>query len=214
MGSNEERDARGERASTRTGPGATDGRVMRGARNRSYIMDAIFELVQEGVLAPTAEQVAQRAGVGTRTVFRHYDDMESLFAEMHSRLEREVRPLLGGPLIEGPVEERVRQLVARRARIFERITPFRRAANVQRVRSPLFQQGSAELDRELREQLGEVLRWDERGAGGGLDDDLFEALDALISFEAWDRLRGAQRLGRDRSQRVIEQAVLALLRSK
>ena len=128
---------------------STDGRVRRGARNRSYIMDAIFELVQEGVLLPTAEQVAQRAGVGTRTVFRHYDDMESLFQEMQKRLEREVRPLLAGPAIEGPLEERVRQLVARRVRIFERITPFRHAENVHRVRSPLFQESNERMSQGL-----------------------------------------------------------------
>lgn len=206
MGSKDGRNGKGERGARE----AVDGRVMRGARNRSYIMDAIFELVQEGVLAPTAEQVAQRAGVGTRTVFRHYDDMESLFAEMQSRLEREVRPLLEGPAIEGPIEERVRQLVARRARIFERIAPFRRAAGVQRVRSPLFQETSAELDRELREQLRRVLEHD----GARLDDDPLEALDAAGSFETWDRLRRAQRLGRDRAQRAVEQTLLALLRSK
>lgn len=191
-------------------PEASDGRVRRGARNRTYIMDAIFELVQEGVLLPTAEQVAQRAGVGTRTVFRHYDDMESLFAEMQSRLEREVRPLLEGPPIEGPLEERVRQLVARRARIFERITPFRRSANVQRIRSPLFQEGNAELDREMRAQLRSVLA----GALEPLDEDGLELLDMSASFEAWDRLRSAQRLGRDRAQRILERAILALLRSK
>ena len=189
---------------------STDGRVRRGARNRSYIMDAIFELVQEGVMLPTAEQVAQRAGVGTRTVFRHYDDMESLFAEMHARLEREVRPLLQGPDIEGPVEERVRQLVARRARVFERITPFRRAANVQRVRPPLFQEADAALDRELRSELSRVLAV-EVAVG---DEALLEALDLVASFEAWDRLRGPQRLGRDRAQRIVEQAILACLRSK
>jgi AcrR family transcriptional regulator len=189
---------------------SSDGRVRRGARNRTFIMDAIFELVQEGVLQPTAEQVAQRAGVGTRTVFRHYDDMESLFGEMQSRLEREVRPLLAGPPIEGPVEERVRQLVARRARIFERITPFRRSANVQPVRSRLFQDGTAELDREMRQQLRDVLTGELRAS----DDDPTEALDMIASFEAWDRLRSSQRLGRERAQRVVEQAVLAVLRSK
>ncbi len=198
------------RVPERKAANANDGRVRRGARNRAYIMDAIFELVREGVPLPTAEQVAQRAGVGTRTVFRHYDDMESLFVEMQSRLEGEVRPLLEGPAIEGPIEERVRQLVARRARIFERIAPFRRSANVQRIRSPLFQEGDAELDRELRVQLREVLA----AEIPSLDEDAREALEMATSFEAWDRLRNAQRLGRERAQRVIEGAILAMLRSK
>jgi hypothetical protein len=137
--------------------------------------------------------------------------MESLFVEMNSRLEREVRPVLEGPAIVGPVEERVRQLVARRARIFERIGPFRRAANAQRVRSTLFQERSAELDREMRAQLRQVLG---NELADRADDECFELLDLLTSFEAWDRLRNGQRLGRDRAQRVVEQGVLAALRSK
>ena len=45
-------------------PEAVDGRVMRGARNRAFIMDAIFELVQEGEIFPTAERVARQAVLG------------------------------------------------------------------------------------------------------------------------------------------------------
>jgi AcrR family transcriptional regulator len=51
--------------------------VQRGARNRAAIVAALLELVGEGELEPTAEQVAERACVGTRTVFRHFADMES-----------------------------------------------------------------------------------------------------------------------------------------
>ena len=43
------------------------------------------------------------------------------------------------------------------------------------------------------------------------DDDRLEALDLFTSFEAWNRLRVDQRLGRDRTQQVIEATALALL---
>ena len=33
----------------------------------------------------------------------------------------------------------------------------------------------------------------------------------MTSFEAWDRLRTEQRLGRERAQAAVERAVLALL---
>ena len=49
-------------------------------------IDALQELVHEGVLVPTAQTVAERAGVGIRTVFRHFDDMETLFATMDLQL--------------------------------------------------------------------------------------------------------------------------------
>lgn len=184
-----------------------DGRVMRGARNRSYIMDAIFELVQEGELTPTAEQVARRAGVGTRTVFRHFDDMESLFTEMSARLEREVRPIIDGPPIEGDFEERLEALIARRARIFERIAPFRRAGSRFRGRSKQIEEGPAEFDRIMRSQLLAVLAPEVASHS----EEGIEALDMLTSFEAWERLRGSQHLGRERAQRVIEEAVRAAL---
>ena len=71
-----------------------DGRVLRGEKSRESIVDALFELVGEGVLAPTAQQVAERAGVGLRSVFRHFSDMERLFAAMDARLGAEVIPLL------------------------------------------------------------------------------------------------------------------------
>ena len=48
---------------------ALDGRVRRGARNRQTIVDALLDLVGSGILRPTAQQVADRAGVGIRTVF-------------------------------------------------------------------------------------------------------------------------------------------------
>ena len=48
---------------------SSDGRLRRGERSREAIVAALFELVGEGVLQPTAQQVAERAGVGIRSVF-------------------------------------------------------------------------------------------------------------------------------------------------
>ena len=55
-----------------------DGRRLRSERSRQAIIDAMLKLVEEGVLVPTAQQVSERAGVGIRSVFRHFSDMESL----------------------------------------------------------------------------------------------------------------------------------------
>jgi len=34
--------------------------------------------------------VTKRAGVGTRTLFRHFEDMDALFADMNGRVAQEV----------------------------------------------------------------------------------------------------------------------------
>lgn len=197
-----------EREEGRAGPEeAADGRVRRGAENRGRILDAVYELVREGHLLPTAEQVAQRAGVGERTVFRHFEDMETLHAELNARLRREVQPILDEPPIAGARGERVRALVSRRARLFETIAPFHRSAALQRHRSAFLRRAHAETCRVLREDLARAFAPELAGD----DAWLLEALDQAASLEAWDRLRSEQKLSRDRAARVLEGALAALL---
>jgi len=188
-------------------PNTRDGRVLRGARNREVIVDAMLELIRSGELRPTAEQVAKQAGVGTRTVFRHFDDMESLYAEMDRRVTAENLPLLEEPQRRGSRSERVARMVRGRARLFERIAPFKRAGSLQRPRSTFLQEKHAEMARRLRADVAAFLA-PELDAG---PESLLDAVDLLTSYEAWDRLRTEQRLGRDRACRIVEQSLHALL---
>ena len=183
-----------------------DGRVQRGARNRGRIIDALLELVASGDPLPTAEQVARRAGVGERTVFRHFADMETLFAEVSARIEREVRPLLEEQRITGSLEQRIRAVVERRARLYEKIAPFYRSGMISRHSSEFLQRQHARMNRTLREQLARALEPDLEGARA----DLLEALDLLTCFESWDRLRTDQRLSRGRAAQIVEATALSL----
>src|SRR5215467_14279241 len=115
---------------------ASDGRVRRGQRSGQAIVEALVGLVGDGILEPTAHQVAARAGVGIRTVFRRFSDMERLFVEMSTKVQGEVLPLLVDGAPSGDVVARVRALVARRALFFERIARYKRAATLRRPRSP------------------------------------------------------------------------------
>jgi AcrR family transcriptional regulator len=185
----------------------TDGRVLRSERSRELIAGALYELVGEGHLEPTAQQVAERAGVGIRTVFRLFSDMEALYATMNARLLVEVRPMLrGGPPEGADRDERATSLVADRAALFERVAPYMRSTNLHRGRSSFLAEEHRKIVRQLRARL---LRWlpelDEAPA------DLVEALDQATSFEAWDRLRSDQRLGRSRAGAAMERAVSALV---
>lgn len=184
---------------------ALDGRVQRGERSRARILEAVFELIGEGTPRPTARQVADRAGVGTRTVFRHFEDMEALYAEIDARTLELARPLLEpGEPARGALSERARAFVARRAALYERVAPFMRSAAVQRWRSSFLSKRHAEMVRHLRRDLLAALP--ELEATGHL-----EAAEALSSFETWDRLRRDQRLGRERAEEKLTAALLAWL---
>lgn len=182
-----------------------DGRVRRAQRSDESIVSALFALVGEGNLDPTAQQVAERAGVGIRTVFRRFSDMEGLFTGMDSRLQREAVPMLIGSEPRGTLAERSRDLVAQRVAFFERIAPYKRAGNLKRWRSPFLKGRHALLVRTLRQELR---RWlPEIGAAPAA---VVDALELATSFEAWDRLRTEQGLSVARAKSTIEQIVLSL----
>lgn len=184
-----------------------DGRVQRGARNRERIVDALLELVRAGELRPTAEQVADRAGVGTRTVFRHFDDMESLYAEMNEAIQSEGRQIVDASFdASGSLSERIDLVVERRAAVFEYITPFKRAAALQLWRSGFLREQHNRMNRGLRKQLLEALP--ELAAQGEAAQD---AAELATSFESWNRLRGDQRLGHERAAAAVRAVLHRLL---
>ena len=78
------------------------------------------------------QEVAARAGVAMRSVFRHFSDMEGLFAAVDARLRLEALPLLHEPDPTKTRRRRLRGLVRQRTRVFERIASLqarrRRAA--------------------------------------------------------------------------------------
>lgn len=188
-------------------PPAADGRTRRSERSRLAMADAVYELVGEGVLRPTAHQVAERAGVGIRTVFRHFSEVDALLGEVAQRVRAELEPVLRQAPPVGSLEQRGRELVRRRAAFYERMAPYSRSGNIQRWRSPYLQGEHAETVRALRETLETAIP--EVAAAA---PDLRAALEMAASFEAWDRLRSDQRLGPARTQAAIERTVLALLR--
>jgi hypothetical protein len=113
----------------------------------------------------------------------------------------------------GKLEADVRALIARRARVFEYITPFRRAGRLVSHQSAFLREeqlAGAKLFRAAIEaNLGPHL--DVLGASQRAD--MLETLDVLLSFEAWDRLRDQQNLSSKRACEVLVNATLQLVSS-
>src|SRR5437763_16806409 len=112
-----------------------DGRRARSQESRARIVRAMLDRVEAGDVSPSAEQVAARAGVGLRTVFRHFKDMDSLYHEMSLVIETELRSSFDGPFTAPDWRGRLVELAYRRAAIFERIAPFIRASDANRHNS-------------------------------------------------------------------------------
>lgn len=168
----------------KTPKGTVDGRRVRGEDNRRRIVDALLKLVASGSITPSAEEVAKQAGVGLRTVFRHFADMESLYREISERMTLEILPIAQRPFRSDDWRERLEELVDRRAQVFERLLPFKMAGDAHRHGSPFLTSEQSAIVKTLREAL--------RNAIGpkAIDEKLrFEALELVMSFESWRRLR-------------------------
>ena len=134
-----------------------DGRRLRSAASRRRIVEAMRDLIREGTLSPRAEEVAARANVGLRSVFRHFDDMESLYREIGDLIVADVTPMLELPPPSGTADEILAEMIARRTKLFERIMPFRVAADIHSHRSPYLMQERRIMNESLREIMRSAL---------------------------------------------------------
>ena len=166
-----------------------DGRRARGADNRRKIVDALLRLVEAGDASPSAERVAAEAGVGLRTVFRHFSDMDSLYASISARVTAEIRPLIDRPFAASDWKGRLDELIERRVEMFERLLPFKIAGDGHRLGSVFLTEEHKDIVQLQAKALRQVLP--EKVSA---DKARFAALDLLLSFDAWKRLRHDQRL--------------------
>ena len=183
-----------------------DGRKRRSQSSQRRIVAALLELVGEGHVTPSAEQVAERAGVGLRSVFRHFKDMDSLYREMSGSIAATLEDAVRQPFAAADWRGQALELIDRRAATFEKLGPYLRASQVHRHRSAFLRAGHARFVQVLREFLLDRLPADEN-----LAPDMVEAIDMMLSFEAWQRLRHDQGLDVSRAKRVLKASVGVIL---
>lgn len=189
----------------------TDGRRARAERNRDAVVEAILDLLREGDPEPTAEAIAARSGVSVRSVFRHFDDIESLYAAAVDRHSERIAPLFEPPAAEGSLDVRIAALVARRSRLYEEMTPVRRAGERLRDTSPVIAERLDFARRVLRRQLEVLFAPELDPVTQGTRREILDALELASSWRAWDLLRTQQRCSVARARAVVTRTVSALL---
>jgi AcrR family transcriptional regulator len=187
----------------------TDGRRERGADNRRKIVTALLTLVEGGNVDPNAEQVAREAGVGLRTVFRHFADMDSLHASISALMTAEIQPIIEQPFAAADWRGRLDELIDRRAQIFERLLPFKIAGDAHRHRSRFLTSEHKALVKMQTQALRGVLP-----AKIADDKVRLAALDLVLSFDAWKRLRNDQGVTARDARSALRLAAAALTSSE
>lgn len=187
-----------------------DGRRARRHRSRELAVDAMLDLVAEGVLRPTAQQVAERSGVSLRSIFRIFEDVQSLHEAATARHLERVGHLFVPLAADGDLEARAHTTAVALGGLYEAVGPIRRAALRLAPESEVFAERLRHVTLWLRTELDRVFAPELARAG---DPALRAALEAVCSFEAWEQLRRAQELSEPDAAEVVQAAVVALLQT-
>jgi len=189
----------------------TDGRAARSHRTRLAIVDALLRLLEGGDLRPTTERIAAAASVSTRSIFLHFDDVDSLFNEAVDRYAERVFGRTRPIPVDVPLAERVQLFARKRARICESMGAVARAAYLQEPFSAGVQMRLRTLRSGLRREVEELFA-SELGTLPPEDRlEQIEALTAVAGWTHWDSLRSQQGLSRGRASAVLERTLTALL---
>ena len=121
------------------------------------MIDAFIELTMAGEQQPSVDDIAEKAGVSYRSVYRYFEDRSDMQAAAADRAMDWIRPLLAkasGPYnIEDPLDHRIASIVAARAEVYAQIADVIRSALLRASSEPAIGSQFDEARRILRDQI-------------------------------------------------------------
>lgn len=185
-----------------------DGRRARGQRTRLKVIEALLELVSEGVVRPTAQEIATRAGVALRTVYHHFEDVEALRRlaldldmQRHFEILTPIEPSL-------PIEDRIVAVAAQCRELFEAVTPIRRATLFDQHSSPDMAKGVAKATKARSDHVAKVFG-PEFVRLGESERAITDTVILVTSWVGWEYMRTMLH----RSATEAEQTMIGALRA-
>jgi AcrR family transcriptional regulator len=175
-----------------------DGRRERSRSSRTKIVAAMLDLVGGGDFSPSAARVAEVAGVGLRSVFRHFEDMDALYREIGEIVEARVLPIILQMPKGNGWKQKMADMAKRRAQVYETILPFRISAELKRFQSPYLMQDYRRMLRlegeTIDAHLPDGVKADRTGSQG---------LKVILSFQTWRLLRHDMELPVDAARAAV-----------
>ena len=191
---------------------ATDGRHARRERNRLAVVDAMLALYDEGRFDPSSDEIAERAGLSPRSLFRYFDDLDDLVRVTIARQYERVRPLAELDLSPtGPTGERVTRLVRSRLRTYDAIASVGKVSRARAMVQPLLAEQLTQARTFWRRQIEVLFGPEFTAMGPARATAVLSVIDVLTSFESVMLMRDDQGLARALIESALTDSLIRLL---
>jgi TetR/AcrR family transcriptional regulator, regulator of autoinduction and epiphytic fitness len=192
-----------------------DGRSARRERNRDAVLDALVELTTEGADDPSIDDIADRAGVSYRSVYRYFKDRSEMMDAATDRAMGWIQPLLlnaSGPVaLSDPLDHRIDSIVDARVELYVQIADMIRSAMIQSFSNRRINEVFLHSRRVSRRQISERFT-QELAVFSERERELrITSIDQVLSFQALDYVMFERGHTREELERYLRGAVRAAL---
>ena len=134
-----------------------DGRFARSQKTKDAIVKALLKLLRNTPF-PTAEQVAKESKIGLRTVYRQFNDMESIYLSLHEECMHSLGQMFDSDVdLDESFKERVNFAISERLTIYEEYETLFIATISNSARLPTLVNQVAESYQIMRERFIEIV---------------------------------------------------------
>lgn len=172
-----------------------DGRTLRRERSRADIVTALLDLFEEGNVEVSAAEIAARAGVSERSLFRHFTDVHDLYRTV---CDVQYRRVSASGAIDGfgigDTDSKIRRFVDQRVRLYVAIGHVGVAARAHAPRMPLLAEQLHEARRTMRHQIEGHFSAELDALDAPSRRAALTTIDVLTSYESFDLMHRAQAL--------------------
>jgi AcrR family transcriptional regulator len=195
-------------------PDHIDGRTARRERNRDAVLDTVLELVNEDLVLPSVDTIAERSGLSLRSLYRYYKDQDAL---MHAAIERSNE--LAIPLFHihefgtGPLDVRIERLVKGRMQLYEAVAATYRATVHNAPLNPQIAEALDATRDALRDQTAQQFAPELESLRGAERRGITTSCDVLTQLDSIEHCRRQRGLTATETASAIRRGLNALLRS-
>lgn len=166
--------------------GPVDGRTMRRTRNRTAVISALLAMIREGDLHPGAAEIAERAGVSHRSIFRYFDDLDDLVRTAIDQAFQDAAPLSAVPDVgHGSLTERIERFVDARLQLFAFVDGTMQVARMRAHSIPSIDEEIAVIVEQFRVQIGEHFTTELGAVEQPAREFLVDAVLVLTSYDSY-----------------------------